>query len=250
MSDGLEDRLRDAFAPSGPSDELVAAARGRAVDAASAGARVTQRRGRRRTFAVLALAGALVGGGAATAAVVFDRAEPTVPATAGTRAAIGESGILASAPWLFQAEGGQAIGAVPRLPSLRFPPGTTYREALDALVRSVIADGTLPDAARVARPLPLGVVWKRSRTAPRIDLTAPAGYTRPGGVIQTPAFTIPGWVSSADAVRIGKALRDGTPLGEDEALLVTVTTPRLAACQMLPRRAPCRLDPAPPAPRS
>jgi hypothetical protein len=250
VSDGAEDRLRDAFAGSGPSDELVASARGRAVDAASAGARTTRRRGRRRTFAVLAVAGALVGGGAATAAVVFDRGDPTVPATAGTRAAIGESGILASAPWLFQAEGGQAIGAVARLPSLRFPPGTTYRAALDALVRSVIADGTLPDGARLARPLPPGVVWKRSRTAPRLDLTAPAGYSRPGGIIRTPSFSIPGWVSTPDAVRIGQALRDGVQIGEDEALLVTITPPRLAACQTLPRRAPCRLAPPRAAARS
>lgn len=246
MRDDPEQRLRDAFGSSGPSDELVATARGRAVDAASAGAQATRRRrGRRRTLAALAIAGALVGAGVATAAVVFDRAEPTVPATAGTRAAIGESGVLASAPWLFQAEGGQRIDAARRLPSLRFPPGTTYRAALDALVRSVIADGTLPDDARLARALPPGVVWKRSRAAPRLDLTAPAGYSRPDGIILAPSFTIPGWVSTPDAVRIGKALRDGTPVGEDDALLVTITPPRLAACQMLPRRAPCRLAPPP-----
>lgn len=249
MTDRAEERLRDAFAGAGPSDELVASARGRAVDAASARARRAPR-GRRRTFAVLAIAGALVGGGMATAAMVFERGEPAVPATPAARAAIGESGVLASAPWLFQAEGGQSVRAVPRLPSLRFPPGTTYRAALDALVRSVIADGTLPDGARLARPLPPGVVWRRSRTAPRLDLAAPAGYARPQGIIQAPTFSLPGWVATPDAVRIGKALRDGTPIGRDEALLVTVTPPRLAACQMLPRRAPCRLDPPPAVPRS
>lgn len=244
----LEDRLRDTFASAEPSDELVASARGTAVAAAASRAPVIRRaRGRRRALATLAVAGLIAGAGVATAAVVLNEKQPAVPATPATRAAIGESGVLANAPWLFQAEGAPLIQTAPRRPSLRFPPGTTYAEALKALVGSVIADGTLPDEARVAPPLPPGVIWRRSRSAPRLDLNAPAGYSRPEGRILPPVFTIPGWVSAKEAERIGKALAEGTPIGEGDALLVTIAPPALAACQRLPRVRACRLDPPPPA---
>ena len=103
----IEDRVRDAFASAGPSDELVAsAAAGPSPAAASASARAAAARGgRRRVLASIAVAGAVLGAGVATASVVLDQRNPTVPASPGTRAAIGESGILASAPGCSRPEG-------------------------------------------------------------------------------------------------------------------------------------------------
>ena len=120
-ADDMEDRVREAFASAGPSDELVASVRSRAVAAAASRPPVRPRRGRPRVLATIAIAGAVLGAGVATASVVLDQKDPSVPASPGTRAAIGESGILASAPWLFQQEGAPLIQSVPRLPALRFP---------------------------------------------------------------------------------------------------------------------------------
>lgn len=244
----MEDLVRDAFASAEPSERTMQGARGRAVAAASSAASASRRwGGRRRVLTVAAVAALVLGAGAATASMMLTQRTPAVPSDPGSRAAIGESGVLAHAPWLFQAGGSPPVQTAPRLPSLRFPPGTTYGQALDQLVRSVIADGTLPGDARIAPALPPGAVWARGgrRSGPRLDLTAPAGFARPTGRILTPDFQVPGWVTPSEAAAIGKALADGTPVGEEAALLVMVIPPALAPCQSLPRASPCRLDPPP-----
>ena len=100
----------------------------------------------------------------------------TVAAAPG-RAATGPPGVLSHAGWLFQAEDSAPIQTAPLLPALRFPPGTTYRVALTALVRSVAASGRLPKAAVVVAHLPRGAVWAPSRTGPR--LTSPPRRATP-----------------------------------------------------------------------
>lgn len=243
----VEDRLRAAFADAEPSEESVAAARRAAVAAAVASAASRGRgRPRRRVLALAAAAVVIVGAGAATATVVMkDSGGPAIPATPEGAAGIRESGVLARAPWLFQSEGGAAIQTVPLRPALRFPPGTSYGEALTSLLRSVAADGTLPDEAVVVGHLARGGVWARGgRAGPRLDLTAPASYSVPEGRILPPDWGVSGDVSAKEALRIAKRVRDGLPLGED-AVKVRITIPALKACQRLPRARACRLDPPP-----
>jgi len=246
--DHLEERLRAAFEDAGPSEATAARARRAAVAAVAAAPRHSRPapRSTRRTFALVAAALAIAGGGAAPAAVMLTTgAKPAIPATALGRAGLEESGVLAGAPWLFQRAGAPLIQTVRRRPSLRFAPGTSYREALSALVRSVVADGALPRGASVAPPLPRGAVWAPGRSGPRLDLTAPSGYTVPEGAISVPSFVIAGDVSPSEAEAIVQAVRNGTPVGRSAAAKIGVEVPVLKPCQRLPRAKACRLDPAP-----
>lgn len=177
-------------------------------------------------LSALALALVVCRGGAAAAAPDPGR-RPPVPAQAG---------------WLFQAQDSPPVQSAPLLAALRFPPGTTYRAALTALVRSVAATGTLPTTAVVVGHLPRGVVWAPSRTGPRLGLTAPASYAIPRGVIFTPTFTFPPSVSPQQAMRIVRDLNAGRRIGA-AAKALGVGVPRLAPCQRLPRKRPCRLAP-------
>lgn len=148
--------------------------------------------------------------------------------------------VPAAAPWLFGAQGASPIQTAPRLPALRFPAGTTYRVALTRLVRAVAADGRLPAGAVVTGRLPRGVVWAPSPSGPRLDLTAPASYSLPRGVILTPTITFPASVPPRQAIEIVRRLNAGGHIGA-AARTLGVGVPRLAACQLLPRKGPCAL---------
>jgi hypothetical protein len=99
---------------------------------------------------------------------------------------------------------------------------------------SVASRGELPREARLAPPLPFGVVVVRPATPAqglRLDLTAPFGYTLPGGRILPPTLTYPPRVPFEEAVRAGAAARAG-----DWTLLrrlrPTVDVQGLAPCQV------------------
>ncbi len=153
-----------------------------------------------------------------------------------------EPRVPAGAGWLFGAQGASPVQVAPRLPALRFPAGTSYRVALTRLVRAVAADGRLPAGAVVTGRLPRGVVWAPSPTGPRLDLTAPASYSLPRGVILTPTITFPASVPARRAIEIVRTLNAGGHIGT-AARSLGVGVPRLAACQLLPRRGPCALAP-------
>ncbi len=249
MSDpDLEQRLRRALDDAGPSDELLARLRRTAAQAAREhGER--RRRGRRPARGLLLAAAAVVvlGGGAATAAVVMsgDGGDPAVPLAPGPAAAVRESAVLARAPWLAPGRTPVRIQETRPAPSLRFAAGTSYPAALRSLVASIAADGTLPDEARLAGPLPRGVVFAPRGAGARLDLTAPFGYGRPSGVVLPPTLRLPASLSQAEALRVARAFR-AEGLRAIDARLIDI--PRLAPCQRLPRRAPCRLAPVEPPP--
>ena len=247
----IEERLRDALDGLEPSPESARSAREAAVRAVAgvpqAPAALATRRVRgRRAMLWTALAGAVLTGVAAAAAVmVGGGGHTTIPAGPEAEAAIAESSVLARAPWLVQSEGAPYIQDVRPLPSLRFPAGTGYPEALNRLARSVAARGGLPPGTRTGPPLPRGAVWAPSPKGPRLDLTAPFSYAVPEGVILTPSFAIHASATPAEAVRIARALQEGHYVGEAAARRVRVDIPHLRPCQRLPRPARCDLAPVP-----
>ena len=243
--DDLERRIRRSVEGVGPSDELVARVRRTASRAAEAAAPTARRFRSRRAILSYALAGAVLTGGAATAAVMLSGGSgATVPVTPEAEAALRES-VVGRAAWLRSGyRGSPLVQVVPRLPSLRFPEGTTYAQALRGLVASVGRDGTMPRGARFAPPLPRGAVWAPSRTGPRLDLTAPFGYVVPRGNICQPDFAISSSLTPRQAERLARAYLEGR-LTPRQARAIRLGVPRLPACQVLPRRAACDLAPPP-----
>ena len=82
---------------------------------------------------------------------------------------------LDGAPWLYREAGEDRAR-----PSLEFPPGVTYAEALDALVESVTLTGRLPAHTTLRPPLPAGAVLLMPAAPSEgiaIDLRTPFGYT-------------------------------------------------------------------------
>jgi hypothetical protein len=246
--DDLAQRMRSLPLPEGLEERLVQAAR---QDAARIAAR--RSRERRRRIVVVALAAmALAGGGTALALRVLDLggSGTTVPAGPEARAAISESGVLARAPWLVQGRGAPRIDEVDPLPSLILRPGTGYREALTALLGSVISTGTLPEGTRLGEPLGDGVVWDVSRPArgPALDLRAPWGFTLPEGLVRLPAFSVGSRLPATEASALLRALRGGRPTGRPLPAAFSIVVPRLRACQVLRPggvHLTCRLAPPP-----
>lgn len=86
--------------------------------------------------------------------------------------------LLGDAAWVVQARGSRTVDELPRAPSLSFPAGITYAEALSALYASVALAGTLPSAGRLAPALPDRVVLLRSPRETAIDLRARSATRR------------------------------------------------------------------------
>lgn len=192
---------------------------------------------RRRRLLTITVAGALLAGSAATGAAIWvshGAGDPITGVTPGGRAALSESPTLASAAWLFQQNGAPHIATVPRRPAIQFPPGTTYRAALNLLLRSVAASGSVPPRSRVVAPLPAGIVWRTGtkRRGPRLDLTAPWGYTLPSGLVRAPSLTVDPSIPRRDAAKIIDAFMAGTPIGTGRAKGLSADAPRLARCQI------------------
>lgn len=192
------------------------------------------RRRRRRKAVAVGVAAALLGATGAAAAVLINRSHPSVQMSSEARAGIEESPTLANAPWLYQSDGASHIDQVTRRSSIRFPPGTTYAQALQRLMRSVLETGTLPKGVIVEPPLAEHVVWQRGTkvTGPRLDLTAPWGFALPSGLIRTPSLQIASWVPLKEDLRITRAIRDGRPIGLGRGKGITADVPRLPRCQI------------------
>ncbi|WP_217924991.1 hypothetical protein [Miltoncostaea oceani] len=243
--DDLERRIRRSVRGVEPSDEVIARVRRTAVRAAELARPAARQFRSRRAILSYALAGAVLTGGGATAAVMLSGSSgATVPVSPEAEAALRES-VVGRAAWLQPGyRGSPLVQVVPRLPALRFPEGTTYAQALRGLVASVGRDGTMPRGARLAPPLPRGAVWAPSRTGPRLDLTAPFGYGLPRGNIREPDFRISGSLTARQAERLARAFIEGR-LTPRQARAIRLGVPRLPACQVLPRRAACDLAPPP-----
>lgn len=194
--------------------------------------------------AVIAFAGATAIGGA----IALRHEAPTVSLRPDAAAGVAESPTLAGAPWLYQRNGAPHILTVQRRAALQFPPGTRYRTALDRLMRSVVETGTTPTGATIVSGLPEGVVWQTgtSTRGPRLDLTAPWGYTVPAGKIRTPTLNVSRAVPFDQAIAISNAFISGLPLGKGRAKGLRVDVPRLASCQIQSPGRPhrtCRIQP-------
>jgi peroxiredoxin len=135
---------------------------------------------------------------------------------------------LSGDAWLYRPPGRglPRLARSPRKPSLVFPPGTTYGQALDALVVSVTLTGRLPAGTSLGPPLPDGTVLLRPRDRSRgiaVDLRAPFGYAGRAGMVYGVSFTSQG------------------PPATDAGLLwpagARIAVPTLPACQVAATRA-------------
>ncbi|HET6690474.1 MAG TPA: TlpA disulfide reductase family protein, partial [Miltoncostaeaceae bacterium] len=143
----------------------------------------------------------------------------------GTQAVRDRIPALAGAPWLVR-----RAQAPEALPSLVFPPGTTYAEALDALVENVTLTGGLPPGTTLGDPLPGRTALLRPADPSQgvaISLAAPFGYQpdgRPLGLTLTS--------DDPDVVSEGYVWPVGT----------RVAVPDLPACQVVADRAAAPAD--------
>ena len=135
---------------------------------------------------------------------------------------------LRGAPWIYIGPGGQwRISNAPPRPSLVFPPGVTYPEALNRLFLWATLVGTLPPEATVAPPLPDGAVLlepKNPHEGIAIDLRAPWGWEPREGRIMGPTLTGPAVVAAQ------------APPGELWGRGQRVDVPSLPACQVVRAR--------------
>lgn len=241
----IGERMRSLVAPPHLEERLVRLARSEVACPAH------PRRRRAWALAVAAAASLIVGATVAGALLLRGGSGSTVPVGRDSEAAIAESGVLAAAPWLRQPTGGPHISAVHQLPSLRFPRGTRYPEALNRLLRSVVSAGTLPPGAQLVPPVPRTVVWASGATGPgpRLSLVAPWGYSVPGGRIRMPGFRLPADTPRRDAREVLRALATGHALGRPLPPGLRTEAPPLLPCQVWDAGeppAPCALRPPKP----
>jgi hypothetical protein len=150
-----------------------------------------------------------------------------VEGTAAPRLATPE---LRGAPWIYVGPGGRQgrMSTAPSRPSLEFPPGVTYAEALNELFLWATLVGTLPPQATVAPPLPDGAVLLRPDDPAEgiaVDLRAPWGWEPSvDGVILGPSLT--------SAPGIPAQARPGELWGRGQR----VDVPTLPACQVVSSR--------------
>ncbi|HTI34226.1 MAG TPA: hypothetical protein VL422_11155 [Miltoncostaea sp.] len=229
----IAERMDEIPVPEGLEDRVRAVAR----EAARANAPTGRRRRRRRLWIIATAGVVLAGAGSATGYWLANRGDDynAIPAGPAARAALSESAVLSRLAWLSQPNGSPTLEETPPAPSLAFAPGTTYGVAIDRLVRSVVARGTLPSGTTVGAPLPAGVVWAPGGrgSAPRLDLRAPFGYTPDTGAIRPVSFTVPRSLPPARARAASAALRALRVKGGPLPARVRVDVPPLARCQVL-----------------
>jgi hypothetical protein len=175
---------------------------------------------------------------AAAAAIASGCASDPAPAAAGEAALD-----VQNAPWASQPKGAPRIADVDPQPSLRFPPGVTYGEALEALFRSARESGTTPKGVEVLDPLPAEVVYVAPDAADdglRLSLTAPWGWVPETGAIRAPSVSLPGSLSPGE---VEKRLREMRTAGAALPEGGEVDVPDLQACEIArgapERRPPC-----------
>jgi hypothetical protein len=204
-------------------------------------------RSRWRRYGPLALAAVLAVGGAALATLVLQggSSNPRVGdfTSATALANFQANPALANAPWLNGVDGWETIPVDADIrPSLQFPPGLNYPEALQRFYDAISRHGTLPAGTRLGPPLPTGIVVSvpaDARQGIAIDLRAPFGYDIPYGLILGPSYVGTAGTSPAPGPS-GAGPANGTRLPTG----VRVIAPTLQACQIQhpPHPAhPCRL---------
>jgi hypothetical protein len=155
----------------------------------------------------------------------------------GAEAARETSDELRLAPWLYShrtptSSGPFSIASARERPSLEFSPGVRRPEALRRLYVAAVLHGRLPAGARLAPPLPAGIVYRPATAGEgvRIDLRAPFGYARAGHIYA------PGLSYRADLRQdqIEEQVRDGR--------LVLLPTPLEDQVLPIPALAPCQID--------
>jgi hypothetical protein len=156
----------------------------------------------------------------------------------------GAAGIdLRGAPWASQPGGSPTIDVVTAWPSLRFPAGVSYEEALRRLFLSARQGGQPPPEAIVMEPLPSEVVMVRPAdrtTGLRVSLTAPWGWTLDGRAIRPPSVGLPAGLAPGEAQRRFAAFARGETVLPEGGW---VDAPDLPGCQVADgapdRREPC-----------
>lgn len=146
--------------------------------------------------------------------------------------------VLRDAPWLVQPNGSPRLDLTRLRPSLVFPPGTTYPEAIKQLVNAVSV-GRFPVATTLGPPLPPGVVY--DATADQgfaLDLQAPFGYDPEGGAVAAPLLELPGeWTQEQvfEAVEAGRR-NGGPPVGARPSVPFIPTCQTMEAYKSQPAR--------------
>lgn len=166
---------------------------------------------------------------------------PAVPASPEVVARIGRDRLLKGAPWLFDGQGSHSIRTEPNRPSLTFPAGVGYAEALTRIYTSVVEDGRLPLDAKVDPPLPLGVVVSfptDGSRGVRLSLVAPFGYDAQRWAILSPATSVS---SSLPLEEVNAALQEARDTGVALVEGQSIAVQPLEACQTM------KGDEAPPA---
>lgn len=163
-----------------------------------------------------------------------------VPALAGCAADDPAAGPAAAAsavdlrhtPWADQPAGSPSVWKVAAEPSLGFPAGTTYAEALAELLVSAGRDGGVPERAVLMPALPAEVVYVAPAdpsTGVRLSLTAPWGWDLASGAIRPPSYSLPAGLTPQEALKAAREARDaGTVLPAG----ATVDVPDLPGCQV------------------
>lgn len=140
---------------------------------------------------------------------------------------------LEGAPWLDQSDGAPALEGVVPWPSLRFPAGMTYEDALTRLFEAARETGRTPEEAHLAPALPNEIVLVQSARPEdgiRLSLTAPWGWAGTSAVIRAPSFNLPGSLTPED---VRQRLDDANEAGEALPRGARIDVPGLLACQVL-----------------
>lgn len=204
----------------------------------------TRRRGRRlgaRALLVGAVIAGLAAGGAVGAQLVPE------PGGGGELTGVERAALdpaLADAPWLYQPNGSPRIDEVEPRPSLVFPPGIDYAQALSALYHSALKDASIPPGTKLAEPLAADLVVVTPESPGdglRLSLTAPWGYDEESGRIRPPSTSLPAEWSPARVEATLKAIESGATTALPSGMKVDV--PGLAQCQVATgsakERTPC-----------
>lgn len=141
--------------------------------------------------------------------------------------------LLRDAPWIFAARGSHRRDVLPSGPSLVFPQGTSYAEALTQLFVSVAEDGRLPPGTKLDQPLPSGKVVSYpagNQRGVRVSLVYPFSYDVKTGAVLTAGTRIDRQLPPAEIhAVIQKAWSEGRAMSHIE----TIDVPVLDPCQVM-----------------
>lgn len=116
---------------------------------------------------------------------------------------------------------------LPERPSVVFPEGTTYPEAVTRYYTARELGRELPDGVEIGEPLPRGVVAQRADDGRLlIDSAAPLGFDPQSGRVREPTYTFPSTLSTSE---IQARLREPRRLPRDAIVIV----PPLPRCQVV-----------------